>query len=126
MVDLFPVMIREGRLVSHVRVERTNTYRPLLAQQAQGDVAGPSRVPLCHPSITRFEHVDEVDLRLMAQHVNQHTSPTGDTLQIVHSRHDHLQWMHDHWAGTVVSGEEVLTRLDADDTATANARKGQP
>lgn len=37
-----------------------------------------------------------------------------------------VQWMHHHWAGTVVSGVEVRARLDADDTATANARKGQP
>ncbi len=67
-------------------------------------------------AITRFEHVYEVDPKLMVQHVNQQTFPNWDTLRIVQSRHDHLQWMHDHWASTVVSGEDVLAQLD-DDTA---------
>ena len=68
-------------------------------------------------AITRFEHVYEVDPRLMVEHVDQQTFPNWDTLRIVRSRHDHLQWMHDHWASTVVSGEDVLTQLDADETA---------
>ncbi|HSK27976.1 MAG TPA: hypothetical protein VK894_13780 [Jiangellales bacterium] len=63
-------------------------------------------------AITRFEHVYEVDPGLMVQHVTQQTFPNWDTLRIVHSRHDHLQWMHDHFAGGVVSGEEILASLD--------------
>ena len=66
---------------------------------------------------TTFEHVYEVDPRLMQEHVLQQTFPNWDTLRIVRSRHDHLQWMHDHWASTVVSGEQVLAQLDDDDTA---------
>ena len=65
-------------------------------------------------AITRFEHVYEVDPKLMAQHVNQQTFPNWDTLRIVHSRHDHLQWMHDHFAARVISGEEILAGLDDD------------
>lgn len=65
-------------------------------------------------AITRFEHVYEVDPELMVQHVNQQTFPNWDTLRIVHSRHAYLQWMHDHWATTVISGEDILAGLDND------------
>jgi hypothetical protein len=63
-------------------------------------------------AITRYENVFEVDPSLMVEHVNQQTFPNWETLRIVHSRHDHLQWMHDHWAARVVSGEEILRSLD--------------
>jgi hypothetical protein len=63
-------------------------------------------------AITRFDYVYEVDPKLMVQHVNQQTFPNWDTLRIVASRHDHLQWMHDHWATNVVSGEQILADLD--------------
>jgi hypothetical protein len=63
-------------------------------------------------AITRFDDVYEVDPKLMVQHVNQQTFPNWDTLRIVASRHDHLQWMHDHWATNVVSGEQILADLD--------------
>ena len=65
-------------------------------------------------AITRYEHVYEVDPGLMVQHINQHTFPNWDTLRIVASRHDHLDWMHRHWAHTVISGEEILRQLDDD------------
>jgi hypothetical protein len=65
-------------------------------------------------TITRFEHVYEVDPALMVQHVNQQTCPNWDTLRIVHSRADHLAWMHRHWAGTVVSGAEIMRELDGE------------
>jgi len=63
-------------------------------------------------AISRYEDVYEVDPGLMVEHVNQQTFPNWDTLRIIDSRHDHLQWMHDHWAHTVISGEEVLRSLD--------------
>ena len=63
-------------------------------------------------AITRYENVFEVDPSLMVAHVNQQTFPKWETLRIVHSRHDHLQWMHDHWASRVISGEEILRSLD--------------
>jgi hypothetical protein len=63
-------------------------------------------------AITRYENVFEVDPSLMVEHVNQQTFPNWETLRIVHSRHDHLQWMHDHWASRVISGEEILRSLD--------------
>jgi hypothetical protein len=63
-------------------------------------------------AVVRFEHVYEVEPALMREHVVQQGFPNWDTLRIVASRHDHLDWMHRHWAGTVVSGEELLEQLD--------------
>ena len=41
-----------------------------------------------------------------------------DTLRIVQRRHVHVQWMHDHWADRVISGEQILTEIGADDELT--------
>jgi hypothetical protein len=59
-------------------------------------------------AIMRFEHIFEVDPELMAEHVPQQEFPNWDTRRIAASRHDHLDWMHTHWATVVVSGEELL------------------
>jgi hypothetical protein len=59
-------------------------------------------------AITRFEHIYEVDPELMTDHVRQQAFPNWDTLRIAGSRHDHLDWMHRHWATVIVSGEELL------------------
>ena len=59
-------------------------------------------------AIMRFEHIFEVDPRLMTEHVRQQAFPNWDTQRIAASRHDHLEWMHRHWATVVVSGEELL------------------
>jgi hypothetical protein len=74
-------------------------HRPPAARQAS-DVA-----------IERFEGVFEVDPELMTAHVVQQAFPNWDTLRIVASRHDHLDWMHRHWAGKVVSGQRLLDEL---------------
>ena len=68
-------------------------------------------------AITRFEQVYEVDPRLMERWVLQQTFPNWDTLRIMHSRHDHLAWMHRHFAERVVSGAELLAELDAEPPA---------
>lgn len=65
-------------------------------------------------AITRFEHVYEVEPALMREHVLQQRFPNWDTLRIVASRHDHLEWMHRHWARSVVSGEELLNEIEED------------
>jgi hypothetical protein len=59
-------------------------------------------------AIMRFEHIFEVDPELMTEHVRQQAFPNWDTQRIAASRHDHLEWMHRHWATVVVSGEELL------------------
>jgi hypothetical protein len=50
----------------------------------------------------------EVDPSLMVEHIEQHDFPAWDTNRIVDSRWEHLDWMHDHWADVVISGEELL------------------
>ena len=62
--------------------------------------------------VMRFDHVYEVDPALMTEHVPQQDIPAWDTLRIVESRWEHLAWMHDHFADTVVSGEELLEELE--------------
>ena len=59
--------------------------------------------------VMRFDHVYEVDPALMREHVAQQDFPAWETRRIVASRWDHLDWMHAHWADSVVSGEELLS-----------------
>jgi hypothetical protein len=61
---------------------------------------------------TTFEHVFEVDPRLMQTWVLQQEFPNWDSLRIMTSRHEHLDWMHRHFATTVVSGSTVLAELE--------------
>ena len=69
--------------------------------QRAGDVA-----------ITTFEHLFEVDPRLMERWVLQQTFPNWDSLRIMNSRHDHLDWMHRHFAERVIAGSELLTEVE--------------
>ena len=46
-------------------------------------------------------------------HVLQQVFPNWDTLRIMRSRHDHLDWMHRHFAETVVTGSELLAEVAA-------------
>ena len=63
---------------------------------------------------TTFQHVYEVDPRLMQVHVLQQVFPNWDTLRIMRSRHDHLDWMHRHFAEKVVTGSELLAEVEAE------------
>ena len=63
---------------------------------------------------TTFEHVYEVDPRLMQVHVLQQVFPNWDTLRIMRSRHDHLAWMHKHFADKVVTGSDILAEVEAE------------
>ena len=64
--------------------------------------------------VMRFDHVYEVDPELMSEHIQQQDIPAWDTLRIVESRWEHLAWMHDHFADSVVSGEELLNEIEAE------------
>lgn len=66
-------------------------------------------------AITTHEHVFEVDPRLMERWVLQQEFPNWDSLRIMNSRHDHLDWMHAHFASRVVTGSELLAEIDAED-----------
>ncbi len=68
-------------------------------------------------ALTTFEHVYEVDPRLMQAWVLQQTFPNWDSLRIMNSRHQHLDWMHRHFAGRVVNGSSVLAELDEESAA---------
>ena len=74
----------------------------------------PAAVPASEVAQTTFEHVYEVDPRLMQRHVLQQVFPNWDTLRIMRSRHDHLAWMHAHFAQTVVTGSSILADLVAE------------
>lgn len=69
--------------------------------------------------VMRFDHVYEVDPALMTEHVPQQDLPAWDTLRIVDSRWAHLSWMHSHFADSVVSGEELLEEIEAEEGAAA-------
>jgi hypothetical protein len=69
-------------------------------------------------AIIRFEHVYEVEPSLMTAYVTQQTLPKWDMLRIVRSRHDHLDWMHKHWAHRVISGEELLKEMESESAET--------
>ena len=79
----------EGGARRHERPDRLPVRRAVHPARAERvrDVA-----------VTTFEHVFEVDPRLMEQWVLQQTFPNWDTLRIMNSRGDHLDWMHRHFA----------------------------
>jgi hypothetical protein len=76
----------------------------------------PAPVPVSEVAQTTFEHVYEVDPRLMQVHVLQQVFPNWDTLRIMRSRHEHLDWMHRHFAEKVVTGSEILAEIDESET----------
>jgi hypothetical protein len=72
----------------------------------------PEADPVTDGVVSRFEHVYEVDPALMSEHVHQQEIPNWDFRRIVDSRWEHLAWMHDHFADSVISGEELLAEID--------------
>jgi hypothetical protein len=64
--------------------------------------------------VSRFDHVFEVDPALMTENVHQQSIPNWDFQRIVASRWEHLAWMHDHFADKVLSGEELLSEIEAE------------
>ena len=64
--------------------------------------------------VSRFEHVYEVDPALMTEHVHQQSIPNWDFNRLVENRWEHLAWMHDHFADSKLSGEELLAEIEAE------------
>jgi hypothetical protein len=56
--------------------------------------------------IMRLDHVYEIDPARM-QVFRQQEMAVWDTQRIVKNRWEHLAWMHDHFADSVISGEEL-------------------
>ena len=73
---------------------RLSAQRPPEARRINNDV------------IMRFDHVYEVAPEKMDLFPQQ-DMPAWDTLRIVASRWDHLDWMHDHWADSVLGVDEL-------------------
>jgi hypothetical protein len=74
----------------------------------------PKAEPVTDGVVSRFEHVFEVDPALMSEHVHQQNMPNWDFKRIIDSRWEHLAWMHDHFADSVISGEELLAEIEAE------------
>jgi hypothetical protein len=83
----------------------------------------PAPVRVSEVAQATFEHVYEVDPRLMQQHVLQQVFPNWDTLRIMRSRHDHLDWMHRHFAERVVTGSELLAEVESETAAPGNPQQ---
>lgn len=66
-------------------------------------------------AVNTFEHVFEVDSRLMQRWVLQQQFPNWDSLRIMNSRNDHLDWMHKHFATKVITGSELLAEIEGED-----------
>ena len=96
-------------------VEQPHGPRPTAPFRFAEQYTPPEAVPVSAVAQTTFEHVYEVDPRLMQVHVLQQAFPNWDTLRIMRSRHEHLDWMHRHFAEKVVTGSEILAELDASD-----------
>jgi hypothetical protein len=43
--------------------------------------------------------------------------PNWDVARIVDSRWEHLAWMHDHWADTLIHPSELLKELEEEEGA---------
>ncbi len=78
----------------------------------------PEPIRVSEVAQTTFEHVYEVDPRLMQEHVLQQVFPNWDTLRIMRSRQDHLAWMHKHFAEKVITGSDLLAEVEREDTPT--------
>lgn len=61
--------------------------------------------------IMRFDHVYEIDPDRM-RIIRQQEMPAWDTQRIVANRWEYLNWMHDHFAESVVSGEELEKEIE--------------
>ena len=72
----------------------------------------PKAEPVTDGVVSRFERVYEVDPALMQKNVRQQDIPNWDFERIVDSRWEHLAWMHDHFADSVLSGAELLAEID--------------
>jgi len=66
-------------------------------------------------AVTTHEHVYEVDPRLMERWVLQQEFPNWDSLRIMNSRTQHLEWMHRRFAHLVITGSELLAEIDQED-----------
>ena len=89
-----------------------NGYRAAAPYRYDEQFTPPPPTRASEVAITTHEHVFEVDPRLMERWVLQQTFPNWDSLRIMNSRHDHLDWMHKHFTNKVVPGSEILAEIE--------------
>jgi hypothetical protein len=65
--------------------------------------------------VMRHDHIYEVDPKLMSERTHQQDIPNWDMLRIVDSRWEHLRWMHDHWADSLIHPSELLQELEEEE-----------
>ena len=94
--------------------ERPQGLPPAAPYRYAEQMIPPPALPASEVAQETFEHVFEVDPRLMERFVLQQTFPNWDTLRIMNSRHDHLAWMHAHFASVVITGSELLAEVEAE------------
>jgi hypothetical protein len=66
----------------------------------------PDPEPVIEGVVMRLEDIYEIDPAKM-EIIKQQDMPVWDTLRIVNSRWDHLEWMHDHFADSVLSADDL-------------------
>lgn len=91
-----------------------NGYRAAAPYRYSEQHTPPPATRVTDVAITTHEHVYEVDPRLMERWVLQQAFPNWDSLRIMNSRHDHLEWMHRHFASKVITGSEILAEVEAE------------
>jgi hypothetical protein len=67
-----------------------------------GDQRPPPPRPVAEGVVMRFDHVYEVDPELMRRFQQQEMA-AWDTLRLIDSRWEHLDWMHKHFADELLS-----------------------
>ncbi|WP_152361004.1 hypothetical protein [Microlunatus speluncae] len=89
-----------------------NDHRPGVGYRRAEQHAPPPATRVSEVAVTTHPDLFEVDPRLMERWVLQQTFPNWDSLRIMNSRHDHLDWMHRHFAERVITGSELLREVD--------------
>jgi len=74
----------------------------------------PDPEPVTDGVVQRFEHLYEIDPDRM-QIFPQQELPVWDTERIVAARWDHLAWIHDHFADSVIDGDDMWAELQDED-----------
>ncbi len=78
-----------------------------------GEEQPPDRWPrVTDQAVQRIDGLFEVNPAFMTEHVTQQVMPLWDIRRIVAGRHDHLEWMHRHWAATTISAASLLEEID--------------
>ncbi len=71
--------------------------------------------------VMRIDHVYEIDPERM-DIFKQQDMPLWDTNRIINSRWEHLAWMHDHFADSLISCEELEKEIEKEAKSKASRK----